>query len=726
MKYPELEPFAYAYKNADVSGIAPEYKREYRIACGFRGIALNAPLKINPDDWFAGPCCSYDGVNIYYSRGAGVMVSRKGAEEDKRKYPDMSDEIDALFDEFEKLQPLNLLRASLTPVQQKLTETMCCWGTGGGHANPDYEMLLRVGTNGIREKIALFRKIHNDRDGFYDALEIALSVIEILGARYKKIAEEMLPSAPEKDAAALSRIISALENIPQNQPRDFFEACQFYWLAYSCVENDSPGLFDYALGRYYENADPEDRYECLKKLWQLFRRTRAWNLCIGRSDEFGRDYTCALTYDTLRVARELRYNTPNITMRFHKNSPEESWRAAAETIATGIGMPAIYNDECVCPALEALGIPASDSRLYCMNGCNQIDIFGKSHMGLEDGEICLAKALELALFNGHVSNCEERLGLETGDAADFNSFDELMNAYYRQTEYLADNAVDISNKAQRILAAEAPSPWHSLLIEGCIQKGMDYKNRGPIYGHGQFLTEGLPDTADSLAALKHFVFDEKKYTMAEVIRALKANYECFEEMHRDFSEYSKFGNDIDEVDAIYAAITDHVYRYFQTKETFRGGKFGVGCSTFDRAARYGSACGALPNGKKKEDTNFAESIGPVPGCDTMGPTAVLNSVLKCNQYLATSGNVLQMKFAKSQFAAEAGIDAFINLAKTYFRMGGQTLQVNVLSKEELLDAYEHPEKHRDLIVRVGGFSEYFVRLDKGLQQNVIRRSEQVM
>jgi len=227
-------------------------------------------------------------------------------------------------------------------------------------------------------------------------------------------------------------------------------------------------------------------------------------------------------------------------------------------------------------------------------------------------------------------------------------------------------------------------------------------------------------------ALKHFVFDEKKYTMAEVIRALKANYEGFEEMHRDFSEYSKFGNDIDEVDAIYAAITDHVYRYFQTKETFRGGKFGVGCSTFDRAARYGAACGALPNGKKKEDTNFAESIGPVPGCDTMGPTAVLNSVLKCNQYLATSGNVLQMKFAKSQFAAEAGIDAFINLAKTYFRMGGQTLQVNVLSKEELLDAYEHPEKHRDLIVRVGGFSEYFVRLDKGLQQNVIRRSEQVM
>lgn len=722
----KLEPFAYGFKNADTSTIGEKYERNYRIACGFKSLIENVELSINPDDWFAGPCCHYPEMSFSYSRAGGLYFRSKTKEENLKNHPELADELNALYDGLEELDTQRIINKYKTPTHFELSKNQCCWGTGGGHANPDYEMLLRIGTNGIREKIAIFRKIHNDRDGFYASLEVALSTLETLAFRYKKLAEEMLKTASEEDAVILKRIASAFENIPQNQPRNFFEACQFFWLAYSFIDNDSPGLFDFALGVYYESDDPEDRYNCLKKLWELFHRVRAWNLCIGRSDEFGNDYSCALTYDVLRVARETGYNTPNITMRFHKNSPERNWREAAETIATGIGMPAIYNDDCVCPALEALGIPASDSHLYCMNGCNQIDIFGKSHMGLEDGEVSIIKALEFALFNGVCKHSEQKLGIETGNAAEFKTFDELMNAYYKQVEYLADTVVYISNTAQRVYAEDAPNPWHSLVIQGCIEKGVDYKHGGPYYGHGQVLTEGLPDTADSLAAIKHFVFDEKKYTMAQLVDALDKDFEGYDELYRDFSTYNKFGNDIDDVDSIYVEITDHFYRYLQTKKTFRGGIFGVGCSTFERAARYGRHCGALPNGKKKNESNLADSIGAVPGCDTNGPTALLNSVLKCNQFLAVSGNVLQMKFSKSQFASEAGTTAFVALAKTYFRMGGQTLQVNVLSKEELLDAYENPEKHQNLIVRVGGFSEYFVDLEKGLQENVIRRSEQVM
>lgn len=519
----------------------------------------------------------------------------------------------------------------------------------------------------------------------------------------------------------LLKISDAFSNIPQKRPRSFFEACQFFWLSFSLFDIDSPGLFDYALGAYYEDTDED--YLCLQKLWELFRKTRTWNLSVGRSDEFGNDCTNKLTYAVLRLAKEKKYNTPNITFRVNKNTPADLWELALDTLSTGIGMPAIYNDKSVCTALEAIGIPPSDSHLYCMNGCNQIDIFGKSHMGLEDGEINVPKALEFALFRGECQFSMERLGLDTGAPENFSSFEELMSACKKQIEYLADYITDTSNKAQEIFASEAPNPWKAIMIQGCIEKGLDYKNRGPIYGHGQVLTEGLTDTADSLAAIKHFIYDEKKYSMGQLISALKNDFLGFDELYTDFKNYDKFGNDIEEVDRIYSEITDHIYKYFQTKKTFRGGVFGVGCSTFNRAADYGYHLGALPNGKKKEEKLLADSIGATPGNDVNGPTALLKSVMKGNQYLATSGNVLQMKFSKAQFISPEGRNAFTAIVKTYFRNGGQTLQINVVSREDLINAKKCPEEYKNLIVRVGGFSEYFTRLSEPLQDNIIKRTE---
>ena len=717
MEMKHLEPFAWGYMHADKKDI------ENRIANGIYTFAEEYEIRIDPADWFVAPLGGMGGYAVNYARADGITLNARKRDENIGAYPDMEEIINVYYDYFFPYETARVIGKCRTPLQEKLEVNKCAWAAGGGHSNPDYEMLLRVGTYGVREKIARFRAVHTDKAELYFAFERTLDALELLADRYGAKAKEMAETAQPEDRTVLLRIAKTFDRIPRQSPRDFFEACQMFWFCFAFLDVDSPGLFDYALGRYYENDDPADRWACLEKLWELFHKTRTWNLCVGRSDEFGGDHTCALTYDVLKMAKEKHYDTPNLTLRLHKNSPEALWRAAADTLSSGIGMPAIYNDACVCTALEAIGIPASDAHLYCMNGCNQIDIFGKSHMGLEDGEISVPKALEFALFNGVCKFSEEKLGPETGDARAFTSFDELMAAFRKQIEYLADYITETSNKAQALFAEWAPNPYKSLIVQGCIEKGLDYKDRGPIYGHGQVLTEGLPDTADSLAAVKHFVFDEKKYTMAQLVDALEKNFEGYEELWRDFSSYHKFGNDEPDVDAIYAAITDHLYRYFQTKKTWRGGVFGVGCSTFHRAPNYGFHLGALPNGKKKGEKLLADSIGASPGCDKCGPTALLSSVMQGNQYLATSGNVLQMKFNKAQFCTETGKAAFIALAKAYFAGGGQTLQINVVSREELLDAVDHPERHGDLLVRVGGFSQYFIKLPPPLQENIIARTE---
>lgn len=717
MNIRELEPFAYGYTHAE------SHDKEYKIACGFKCFAENIPLKIVPSEWFAGPVGQNDRLAFSYDRAGGISIDENRFNAEREEYPELKKELDKLMDRMFSFETRRIISKVRTPEQESLERNKAAWAAGGGHSNPDYELLLRIGTNGIKEKIRLFSKIHNDKQSFYDSLLICTQALETIADRYKALAEQMMTQADEDEKAVLGRLASSLENVPRNRPRDFFEACEMFWLIFTFADIDSPGLFDYALGRYYDISEAEDRYACLSKLWELFYKTRTWNLCISGSDEFGNDRSCELSYDVLKIAREKKYTTPNITMRVHADTPEKLWKEAVETLASGIGMPAIYNDECVCPALEAIGIPPSDSHLYCMNGCNQIDIFGKSHMGLEDGEISVAKALEFALFNGECQYAKEKLGKETGEPAGFDTFDKLYDAFICQVDYLIDYVTETSNKAQALFAEYAPNPWKSIMIQGCIEKGLDYKNRGPIYGHGQILTEGLPDAADSLYTIKKLVYDENKYSLSEMIDALDRDFEGCEKLLSDIKRVEKYGNDCDGPDSFNAAITDHIYRYAQTKETFRGGKFGIGCSTFNRAADYGRHLGALPNGKKKFAPLLADSIGPTPGNDKSGPTAVLNSVLKCNQYLATSGNVLQLKFSKAQFATPAGMQAYLSLAKTYFKLGGQTLQINVLSKEDLLDAKKHPEKHENLIVRVGGYSQYFNRLEPDLQDNIIARTE---
>lgn len=600
-------------------------------------------------------------------------------------------------------------------------------GTWGGHANPDFGRIVNEGTEGIRRRIEEGKaKNIYDSDWFYRGCEYTMDALDIMGERFRKLAIEKAKT--ETDPANRRRYeaaAKAFEVVPKKPAYDFESAVLAFMLIFSMDGYDSPGRFDqYMLRCYRATEDKEIRNDALERFWEEMHDTRSWNLCLCGSDENWNDMTNELSYDILAMARKKKYQTPNITLRVHRNTPNEMWQAIAQTAATGIGMPALYNDEVVCPALESMDIPPCHSHEYCMNGCNQIDIFGKSHMGLEDAEVNMGKCMEFTLHNGVDTRTGEQTSFTSGDPAKFTCYEEFENAFLQQVEYATFIFCGNANSAQQMRGNYCLNPLRSCLIEGCLEKGRDYRNGGPLYNHGQILAEGLADAGDSLYAVKKLIYDEKKYTMEQLVTALKDNFEGHDELYRDFSGCDKFGCDIEEVDRITAKIFDRFSIFAKRNHTYRGGIFASGCSPFNRAASHAHSVGALPNGKKFRAYEYADCIGATPGNDTKGPTALINSVLHYNQYNTGSGMVFQTKFDKDLFNTDTGKAAFIALAKTYFAGGGQQFVTCVVSHEELLDAQIHPEKHQDLIVRVGGYSDYFVNISKELQDNVIRRSYQ--
>ena len=599
------------------------------------------------------------------------------------------------------------------------------WGGGwGGHSNPDYGRIINHGTDYIRTIIAENRKKYPDEAWFYNACSHALDAMDIFGERYREEAlKNVEKCSNDSDRTFYLRMAKAFETVPKKPAYDFTSAMCSFMLVFALDGSDSPGRFDqYMYPSFINTENKAEVTDLLDRLWDYFHEHRSWNLCISGSDKNGNDESNELTYEILAMVRKKGYQTPNLTCRVHSRTPDRLWSEIADTLATGTGLPALYNDDIVCAALEKIGIPPEDSHDYCMNGCNQIDILGKSHMGLEDGEVVFAKCLEFALHNGTDAMTGKKISIETGDPENFETYERFEKAFLDQLEFVTYNSCHSANSWQHLRGVFQPHPLRSCLIEGCLEKGRDYRNGGPLYNHGQILAEGIADAGDSLYAVKKLVYDEKKYTMSELISALDANFEGFEKLYHDFRNCEKFGNDIDEVDAITARALNRFFTVLKRNNTYRGGIFTGGCSTFNRAAGYGQRTAALPNGKLKGEALLADSIAATPGRDTNGPTAQMRSVLRFNHTDACSGFVFQNKFEKKMFVSEKGKASFIALAKAYFLGGGQQYTVTVVSPDDLLDAKVHPENHRNLIVRVGGYSDYFVNLGDELQNNVIERT----
>ena len=599
------------------------------------------------------------------------------------------------------------------------------WGGGwGGHSNPDYGRIVNYGTDYIRKIINENCIKHPDEDWFYRSCLYTLEAIDIIGKRYHEKAIILADKCEnETDKAFLLRIAKAFETVPKNPAYDFTSAMCSFMLIFALDGNDSPGRFDqYMYPAYLKTENKNEVTDLLDRLWDYFHEHRSWNLCISGSDEEFNDESNELTFEILSMVRKKGYNTPNLTCRVHKNTPDKLWSAIADTLATGTGLPALYNDDTVCAALEKIGIPPEHSHDYCMNGCNQIDIFGKSHMGLEDGEVLFTKCLEFALYNGTDPMSGDKISIETGNPREFETYEAFERAFINQLEFITYNSCSSANTYQHLRGLFEPHPLRSCLIEGCLESGRDYRNGGPLYNHGQILAEGIADTGDSLYAIKKLIYDENKYTMDQLIEALDSDFIGFEQLHHDFKSCEKFGNDIDKADETTSKALNRFLTVLKRNNTYRGGVFTGGCSTFSRAANYGRRTGAPPNGKLRGEPLLADSIAATPGRDTNGPTAQIKSVLRYNHLDACSGFVFQNKFEKKMFTSEKGKSAFIALAKAYFAGGGQQYTVTVVSPEDLIDAKINPDNHRNLIVRVGGYSDYFINLDEGLQNNVIERT----
>ena len=630
----------------------------------------------------------------------------------------------------------------LTPEEGlTLDEPFIGWaGNHGGHAILGYDRVLSEGIDGleghVRRHLGRAEKAGAEAEtlDWYRALLHVCGGISAFIDNHARRARELGEVASDPDEKQrLAQIAAVCEGVAHRGARNLREAVQLFWFIHLLDGTDSPGRIDQFLWPYFEglpgNAEARRRAAgpILDALWRKFIACRSWNVCLGGQTSDGCDASNELTFLFLDLQERHGGEAPNLSVRFFPGSPRRLMERCAEVLAKGSGMPALYNDEVLVPALCDLGIPLKHARDYALNGCSQVDIQGRSHMGLEDGEISLAKCLELALHGGTSILTGNQAGCRTPMADEIRTFAELKEAFGRQIRHCTRIYAHRANVSQQAYAETGPRLFRSLFIEGCVERGVDFKRGGPLYNHGQFLTQGIANVGNALYTIRRLVFEQERFTLPELVQILDSDWEGHEKLRHEVRErLPKYGNDIDEVDQLVAWAVEQYYRFLNTIPTWRGRRFGKGrysggTAAFVKFVRYGAALGASAEGRRQGEP-LADSIGPVQGHDRNGPTAMLKSVAKLPQGLATSGMILNLKLSPVVLRrGHGGVSKAADLFSTYFRLGGQQLQVNVVERETLIAAQQEPEKHEGLVVRVAGFSAKFVTLERALQDDIIAR-----
>ena len=604
----------------------------------------------------------------------------------------------------------------------------------------------------IKEAVAGLDSDDPGRREELGAMEIAAGALIAFAQRY---AEQLARLAgQEKDPMRkkeLEQMAEVCRRVPAYAPRTFHEALQYYWFVHVGVVTElnpwdsfNPGRLDQHLYPFYvsdlENGTltREHAVELLESFWIKFNNhpappkvgvTAAESntytdfalINLGGMKPDGTDGVNDLTFVLLDVVEEMRLVQPSSMIQVSRVNPDSFIRRAAKIIRTGFGQPSVFNTDAIVQELVRQGKSLEDARNGGASGCVETGAFGKESYILT-GYFNLVKILEITLHNGFDPRTGKQIGPKTGDPAAFSTFEDLEEAFRKQVTWFADVKISGSNVIDRIYAESMPVPFLSLLIDDCIENGKDYNAGGARYNTNYVQGVGLGSITDILTSIRYNVFDEKKTTMADLLHALEDDFKGHGRLRADLLYHTpKYGNDDDYADAQAVKVFDIFYDAVNGRPTMKGGSYRINMLPTTSHVYFGSVTGATADGRKAHEP-LSEGISPVQGSDTKGPTAVLKSASKID-HIKTGGTLLNQKFTPQLLASDEGLNHLTHLIRGYFRMDGHHVQFNVVTAETLRDAQLHPEKYRDLIVRVAGYSDYFNDLGRELQDEIIRRTE---
>jgi len=636
---------------------------------------------------------------------------------------------------------------------------------GIGHFAPNYEKVITKGLKGIikeidEEKMKILESLSLvkgevakdfiEKLDTLNAMKIAAESLIVYAKRHAEKAR--LLAEREKDPQRkkeLEELAKICEWVPENPARTFHEALQSFWFVHHFLRLESngvaltPGRMDQYLFPYYEKDLKEGRInkekaeELLACLWIKFeeenviidKKTQELALTssperqqvtIGGMNQDGNDATNELSYLILHIDAELKLPQPSLTARIHSKTPKEFLHAVANSIATSrTGKPILINDDIMIQAL-LLRKPApklEEARNYVIVGCVEPTIPGKEFPNCAYGKLNLVKLLILAINNGTYNG--KQIGPRTETP---KTFEDLLKAYREQFRYFFKLSV-LAENANEIAHAElCPLPLASLLVEDCIKKGADLTRGGAKYNYAGIQFSGFATTVDSLYALKKVIFEDRILSLEELRNILETNFEGHEELRNILlNKIPKFGNDIDDIDFVASELIKLFYEEVTKYTTIRGGIFLPGVFPATTHVIWGKKMCATPDGRKAGEP-FSDTLSPSQGRDKHGVTAVLRSLAKLDHKLLLDGGVVNIKFNPGALKTERDLENLISLIKSYFSLGGMELTINVVSKEELIEAQKHPEMYQDLVVKVTNWCARFVALSKELQDEIIART----
>lgn len=567
-----------------------------------------------------------------------------------------------------------------------------------------------------------------------------------------KLEELAAQEQDEQRKAELLEMARICRKVPAHAPETVHEALQHYWFIHLGVVTElnpwdsfNPGRLDQSLYPLYKKemeegtTTKEKVYEVLQSFWVKFNNhpsppkvgvtaeesntyTDFCLINVGGVKEDGSDGVNEMSYILLDVIQEMRLLQPSSMIQVSKKNPDRFIRQAVEIIKTGFGQPSVFNTDALVQEMLRAGKDVKDARNGGCSGCVETGAFGTEAYILT-GYFNLPKILELTLNDGFDKRTGKQLGLHTGQATDFKTYDELFAAYKAQVNHFMRIKLSGNNIIERIFMRNMPVPFLSVLIDDCIARGKDYMCGGARYNSTYVQGVGLGSITDMLTSLRYNVFDKQNVTMAELKEALDNDFKGYEELQYQLVYNTpKYGNDDDYADEQEVAVFDMYYDALSGHKSPRGADYRVNMLPTTCHVYFGKVTGATPDGRNAWKV-LSEGISPVQGADTNGPTAVIRSAAKID-HIKTGGTLLNQKFTPSLLSTDEGCYNLVRLIRAYFRMDGHHIQFNVVNADTLRDAQKHPENYRDLIVRVAGYSDYFNDLGEDLQNEIICRTEQ--